>query len=125
MPIRQALPIRQAFRPWELTLTFRLQVRADETGIVVALHGEMDCAVCGSFEEATHRLIARQRPGVLHIDLADLRSLDPAAVSVIVRMWRLARREHCCLRVVNPTGAVRHTLESTGALAIVGTAPRS
>jgi anti-sigma B factor antagonist len=104
-------------------LTFTQQVRADGAGIVVSLYGEMDFSVSESFETMVHRLIAEQRPAVLHIDLSDLRFLDSTAVSVIVRLWRLARREHCTLRVVNPTGVVRHILEVTGALTIVGGAP--
>jgi anti-sigma B factor antagonist len=104
-------------------LTFTQQVRADGAGLVVRLYGEMDFTVSESFEKTVHRLIAEQRPGVLHIDLSDLRFLDSTAVSVLVRLWRLARREHCSLRVVNPTGVVRHILEVTGALAIVGGAP--
>jgi anti-anti-sigma factor len=91
--------------------------------VIVSLSGEMDVTVSESFETMVHRLITEQRPSVLHIDLSDLRFLDSTAVSVIVRLWRLARREHCSLRVVNPTGAVRHILEVTGALAIVGGAP--
>ncbi|NJC72086.1 STAS domain-containing protein [Planosporangium thailandense] len=105
---------------WRLALTFTQRVRADGAGLVVSLHGEMDADGSDSFERATQRLIAQRRPRLLHIDLADLRFLDSAGVSAIVRLWRLARRERCSLRVVNPTGAVRRALEMTGALAIVG-----
>jgi anti-anti-sigma factor len=52
--------------------------------------------------------------------MSGLEFLDSTAVSVLVRLWRLARRENCSLRVVNPTGVVRHILDVTGALAIVG-----
>jgi anti-anti-sigma factor len=80
----------------------------------------MDYTVAGQFEVAVQRLISQRHPAVLKIDLFGLEFLDSTAVSVIVRLWRMARREHCSLRVVNPTGTVRHILDVTGALAIVG-----
>jgi anti-sigma B factor antagonist len=104
-------------------MSFTQQIRADGAGLVVALYGEMDVAVSGPFEATVHRLIVERRPSLLHIDLSGLRFLDSTGVSVLVRLWRLARREHCSLRVVNPTGPVHHVLEITGALAIVGSAP--
>jgi anti-sigma B factor antagonist len=101
-------------------MAFTQQVRADASGLVVILSGEMDFSVSGPFEDTVQRLIAEKRPGLLQVDLAGLVFLDSTAVSVIVRLWRLARREHCSLRVVNPTGVVRQVLDVTGALAIVG-----
>jgi anti-anti-sigma factor len=104
-------------------MTFTQQVRADATGLVVALSGEMDFSVSGPFEETVQRLIAGRHPGLIQVDLSGLEFLDSTAVSVIVRLWRLARREHCSLRVINPTGVVRQVLDVTGALAIVGVQP--
>jgi anti-anti-sigma factor len=104
-------------------MMFTQQVREDATGLVVFLSGEMDYSVSGSFEAAVQRLIAVQRPGLLQVDMSELTFLDSTAVSVIVRLWRLARRENCSLRVVNPTGVVRQVLDATGALAIVGVHP--
>jgi anti-sigma B factor antagonist len=104
-------------------MTFTQRVRADGTGVVVALTGEMDFSVSGPFEETVQRLIADRRPGLIQVDLSELDFLDSTAVSVIVRLWRLARREHCSLRVINPTGVVRQVLDVTGALAIVGVQP--
>jgi anti-sigma B factor antagonist len=104
-------------------MPFTQQVRADATGLVVALSGEMDFSVSAPFEETVQRLIAERRPGLIQVDLAGLEFLDSTAVSVIVRLWRLARREHCSLRVINPTGMVRQVLDVTGALAIVGVQP--
>jgi anti-anti-sigma factor len=57
------------------------------------------------------------------VDLAELDFIDSTAISVLVRLWRLARRDNCSLRVVNAQGAVRHVLDVTGALAIVGAGP--
>jgi anti-anti-sigma factor len=102
-------------------MTFTQQIRADASGLVIALSGEMDYTVSGAFEAAVHRLIAERRPDVVRLDLAGLRLLDSTAVSVLVRLWRMARRQQCLLRVVNPTGVVRQILDVTGALAIVGT----
>lgn len=104
-------------------MPFTQQVRADALGLVVALSGEMDFSVSAPFEETVQRLIAERRPGLIQVDLARLEFLDSTAVSVIVRLWRLARREHCSLRVINPTGMVRQVLDVTGALAIVGVQP--
>jgi anti-anti-sigma factor len=101
-------------------LAFTYRVHDDEGALVVTVYGEMDLNVSDSFEMTVRRIIAQQRPAVLQIDLSDLRLLDSTAVSAIVRLWRLARRACCSLRVVNPTGVVRHVLEVTGALAIVG-----
>ena len=81
-------------------MPFTQQVRADATGLVVALSGEMDFSVSAPFEETVQRLIAERRPGLIQVDLAGLDFLDSTAVSVIVRLWRLARREHCSLRVI-------------------------
>ncbi|NJC82801.1 STAS domain-containing protein [Planosporangium mesophilum] len=104
-------------------MTFTHQVRADGSGLVIALCGEMDLSVADGFEAMVRRLITRRRPGTVQLDLAELRFIDSTAVSVIVRLWRLARREHCCLRVVNPTGLVYRVLDVTGALAVVGGDP--
>jgi anti-sigma B factor antagonist len=101
-------------------MTFTQQVRADASGLMVAVAGEMDLTVAGPFETAVQRLIAEQRPDVVRIDLADLVFLDSTAVSALVRLWRMARRRNCALRVVNATGTVRHILDITGALAILG-----
>lgn len=106
-------------------MTFMHRVRADEAGLVVSLHGEVDARVSDTFERAMQQLLAERRPRALHLDLSGLRFLDSSGVSVIVRLWRLARRQCCSLRVVNPTGSVRQVLEITGALAIVGGAPAS
>jgi anti-anti-sigma factor len=104
-------------------MTFTQHVRADASGVVVALFGEMDFSVSGPFEDTVQRLIAERRPGRLQVDLSGVDFLDSTAVSVIVRLWRLARREQCSLRIVNPTGVVRQVLDVTGALAIVGVDP--
>ena len=101
-------------------MAFTHQVRADAAGLVVALSGEMDFTVAAQFEVAVQRLISGRHPAVLKIDLDGLEFLDSTAVSVLVRLWRLARRENCSLRVINPTGAVQHVVDVTGALAIVG-----
>ncbi|HEV7900214.1 MAG TPA: STAS domain-containing protein [Planosporangium sp.] len=108
-------------------MTFTHEVRADGSGLVIALYGEMDLSVSNSFEVMVRHVITRRRPGVLHLDLAGLRFIDSTAVSVLVRLWRLARRERCSLRVVNATGVVHRVLDVTGALAIVGgaTAPEA
>jgi anti-sigma B factor antagonist len=104
-------------------LTFTQRVRADGSKLIVALYGEMDFRVADSFETKVAGLIAQRRPDMVHIDMSDLTFLDSTAISAIVRMWRLARREHCSMRVVNPTGVVQHILEVTGVLAIVGDVP--
>jgi anti-anti-sigma factor len=83
----------------------------------------MDFSAAGPFEATVQRLIAERHPAVLHLDLSGLHFLDSTAVSVIVRLWRRARRRQCSLRVVNCTGGVRQILDVTGALAIVGTGP--
>jgi anti-anti-sigma factor len=104
-------------------LTFTHRIRVAGASIVVALDGELDVNVSDSVETMVQRLIAQRHPAVLHIDLSDLRFLDSTGVSVLVRLWRLARRERCTLRVVNAAGTVRHILEVTGALTILGGAP--
>jgi anti-anti-sigma factor len=104
-------------------MTFTHRVRANGPDLVIALYGEIDLRVSESFEATMRRLIAQHRPRVLQFDLAGLDFLDSTGVSVIVRLWRLSRRERCSLRVVNPEGMVRHVLEITGALALVGDVP--
>ena len=104
-------------------MTFTQQVRADENGYVVRLSGEMDYTVSGRFEVAVQRLLDHRRPASVRLDLADLDFIDSTAVSVLVRLWRLARRGNCSLRVVNAQGLVHHVLDVTGALAIVGAGP--
>jgi anti-sigma B factor antagonist len=104
-------------------MTFTQRVRADASGLVVNLSGEMDLSVAGTFEASVQRLIATRHPRMIQLDLSGLEFIDSTAVSVIVRLWRLARREHCSLRVVNSTGGVRHVLDVTGALALVGADP--
>jgi anti-sigma B factor antagonist len=104
-------------------MTFTQQVRADDGGLVVAVSGELDYTVAGSFESAVQRLIGDRRPRALRVDLAGLRFLDSTGVSALVRLWRLARREHCSLRVVNATGVVWRVLDATGALALFGAGP--
>jgi anti-sigma B factor antagonist len=101
-------------------MAFTHHVRADAAGLVVAVAGEMDITVAGAFEEAVQRLISGRHPGLVRIDLRGLEFLDSTGVSVLVRLWRLARRENWSLRVINPTGAVRQILDVTGAMAIVG-----
>jgi anti-sigma B factor antagonist len=106
-------------------MAFAHQVRTDETrpdgsGVVVTLVGEIDLSNARSFEKDVQRLLAGRRPGMLTLDLAALTFMDSTAVSVVVRLWRMARRQGCTLRVVNPTGAVRHVLDVTGAITVVG-----
>jgi len=102
-------------------MAFTQQVRADASGLVVVLAGDLDFAVSGSVEHAVQHLIASRRPRTVQLELSGLRFIDSTAVSVLVRLWRLARREQCSLRVVNATGVVRHVLDMTGALALLGT----
>jgi anti-sigma B factor antagonist len=104
----------------EVVMAFTHHVHADSAGLVVAVSGEMDLTVAGAFEDTVQRLIAGRRPGLVRIDLGGLEFLDSTGVSVLVRLWRMARRENCSLRVINPTGVVRQILDVTGAMAIVG-----
>jgi len=102
-------------------MAFTQQVRASAGGLVVSVSGELDYTVSAAFEASIQRLIATRHPRTVHLDLTGLRFVDSAAVSALVRLWRLARREQCSLRVVNETGMVHHALEVTGALTLLGT----
>ncbi|MGC9665517.1 STAS domain-containing protein [Planosporangium sp. 12N6] len=104
-------------------MTFTHRIGAEGPELVIALYGEMDLRVSEAFEATVHRILAERRPRVLQLDLAGLDFLDSTGVSVIVRLWRLSRREHCSLRLVNSNGMVRHVLEVTGALTLVGEVP--
>jgi anti-sigma B factor antagonist len=104
-------------------MTFTQQNRADASGLVIAVAGEMDYTVSGTFEANVQRLLDHRRPAAVRVDLSELDFIDSTAVSVLVRLWRLARRGNCSLRVVNAQGLVRHVLDVTGALAIVGAGP--
>jgi len=102
-------------------MAFTQQVRASAGGLVVSVSGELDYTVSGAFEASIQRLIATRRPRWVHLDLTGLRFVDSAAISALVRLWRLARREQCSLRVINVSGMVHHVLDVTGALALLGT----
>lgn len=106
-------------------MAFAHQVRTDEarpdgSGLVLTLVGEIDLSNARGFEKDVQRLISSRRPAMLTLDLADLTFMDSTAVSVVVRLWRMARRQGCTLRVVNPAGAVLHVLDVTGAMSVVG-----
>jgi anti-sigma B factor antagonist len=103
-------------------MAFTQQVRADAGGLVVTVAGELDYTSSGSFEQAVHGLIDSRHHRTVVLDLAELRFVDSTAVSVLVRLWRLARRENCSLRVVNATGMVRQVLDVTGAATLLGIA---
>jgi anti-anti-sigma factor len=85
---------------------------------LVELSGEADVTDC----DALHSVLqaeTRKKPGLLVIDLSQLRFLDSSALQAILRTNRELSDDGGLLALVNPRSVVAHILEITEADQIV------
>ena len=88
-----------------------LSIRTCDTPVGVRVHlaGVADSAVCDQLDGALAEVLHR-RPGLVDIDATDLRLLDCAALSVLIRMQRRAREYGADLCLSNTHGGVARVL---------------
>jgi anti-sigma B factor antagonist len=97
-------------------IEFRVEVRGDDEGSVVAPYGELDMATQGELRAALERATAR---GAVTLDLSGLRFLDTSGLRLILETAEAARREGFALTVLPGIPAVQRLFEVAGVADLV------
>lgn len=92
----------------------KITKRVADGDVVLALDGELDLATVERFGAAVKLALSDENPRHLIIDLAALTFCDSTGIGGFVEAHDAARGVGVPLRLRNPDGLVRHTLEVTG-----------
>ena len=92
---------------------FRVDVRDEGQGTVIALSGELDLASSPALEEALDRVFGSDAQ-VLVIDLRELEFMDSTGLSILVRAHQTADERKLSLHLVNGPPQVQRLLSLTG-----------
>ena len=92
---------------------FRVEVRQEGQGTVIALSGELDLASSPALEEALERVFG-SGAGVVIIDLRALEFMDSTGLSILVKAHQTAADRQVQLYLINGPQQVRRLLSLTG-----------
>jgi anti-sigma B factor antagonist len=92
---------------------FAARVDLSEGGVTVAVSGEVDLATAPLLWASIEPVLGN-RPGVLVLDVTDLRFIDSSGLSVIVRAYRAMQGHGGKIVVRMPSAAVRQVLDIAG-----------
>jgi anti-anti-sigma factor len=94
---------------------FRVEVRTDERGTVVAVAGELDLASAPALEDELEKLIgAGTTAGTVVIDLRQLEFIDSTGLSVLVKAHQRAQDSERRFGLVKGGSQVQRLLALTG-----------
>jgi len=92
---------------------FRVEVREEGQGTVIALSGELDLASSPALEDALERVLSSDAKIVV-IDLRELEFMDSTGLSILVRAHQTAEEQELALHLVNGPPQVQRLLSLTG-----------
>jgi anti-anti-sigma factor len=92
---------------------FRVDVRSEDSGTVIAIIGELDLASSPTLEESLGQVFASGAPMVI-LDLRELEFMDSTGLSVLIRAHQTAVDANRKLCLVKGPPQVQRLLSLTG-----------
>jgi anti-sigma B factor antagonist len=88
----------------------------------VLLRGEIDFTNSAEVVETIRQAVARERPTIVRVELAELTFLDSSGIGVLVNAMKAAQEVEASFRVDHPSPKVIDQLRMTGLLEVFGLA---
>ena len=99
-------------------LSMSLTVSLDDETVVIAVHGDVDCATCNKLRHVIHGILATGVDSIV-LDCTDLKFMDSSGLGVVAETVRHLQGRGGSLTLCNTNDTIRRLFTITGVEALV------